>query len=137
MSLFETNIRLLGGLLSAHDILPGARDREMVLQKAVQLADRMILAFQAPSGLPDTYINLATGATSLPDWSHGSVVLAEVGTLQVEFKALTDRTGDNKYAEIATVIMDVIREQLQEQPERHGLAPTLLSVETGEFTSGL
>lgn len=60
---FETTIRVLGGLLSAHVLL--TRDASLVpqydglfLAKAVDLADRMMPAFNTSSGLPAPWVHL-------------------------------------------------------------------------------
>ncbi len=60
---FETTIRVLGGLLSGHVLLD--RDPSLVpsydgllLHLAVDLADRMLSAFDTPSGLPAPWAHL-------------------------------------------------------------------------------
>lgn len=60
---FEVVIRGVGGLLSAHVLL--LRDPSLVpgydgllLTMAVELADRLLPAFNTPSGLPNLYVNL-------------------------------------------------------------------------------
>src|SRR4029453_16520020 len=59
VSVFETIIRLVGGLLRAW---PAGGDPGL-LAKAKALADRLMPAFEAsPLGLPHRYINLRTGA---------------------------------------------------------------------------
>jgi hypothetical protein len=55
VSLFETVIRILGGLLSAFDF---SKDR-VFLDKAKDLGDRLLPAFNTPTGLPNAEINLA------------------------------------------------------------------------------
>ena len=50
---FETTIRYLGGLLSAHD-LSGGRYK-VLLEKAQELADVMMGAFDTPNRMPITY----------------------------------------------------------------------------------
>ena len=59
VSVFETSIRLVGGLLSAWH----ACGDKVLLQKAKDLADRLLPSFDAsPLGLPHRFINLKTGA---------------------------------------------------------------------------
>jgi hypothetical protein len=53
-SLFEVNIRVLGGLVSAYDLT----GRETFLNLAVQLGDSMLGAFDNELGVPYTYYNL-------------------------------------------------------------------------------
>jgi hypothetical protein len=42
-------------------------------------------------------INLATGTADPPGWTSGALILAEMGTIQLEFKALSRHTGDPKW----------------------------------------
>ena len=46
-------------------------------------------AFATPSGLPRAQVNLATGAASNPGWTGSSSILAEIGTMQVEFRCVS------------------------------------------------
>ena len=85
---FETNIRLVGGLLSAHL----ACGDPVLLAKAKDLADRLLKAFDAsPHGLPYRYVNLRTGAVRDPETN-----LAEIGTYAAEFGVLGQLTGDDR-----------------------------------------
>ena len=127
ISVFECNIRLLGGLISAYDL----SGNNVFLNKARVVADKLLAAFNTPSGIPHTTVNLLSGHSSNPSWSGGASILSEVGTLQVEFKALSDRTGDPRYAEKVTKIMDVIARHLPE----HGLAGLYISAQDGHFTT--
>jgi mannosyl-oligosaccharide alpha-1,2-mannosidase len=52
---------------------------QVFLDKAVELADKLLPAFDTPTGLPMKSINLGTGALS----KDRIVLLAEVGTVQV------------------------------------------------------
>jgi len=64
VSLFETNIRMLGGLLSAHLLITlhgevAGLSRSFIesydgslLRLAVDLADRLLVAFNTPTGMP-------------------------------------------------------------------------------------
>jgi hypothetical protein len=60
ISFFETTIRVLGGLISAYDLSGGDK---VYLDKAKDLGDRLIKAFNTPTGYPHSQINLATGST--------------------------------------------------------------------------
>lgn len=64
-SVFETTIRVLGGLLSAYDLSGDA----MFLGKARQLADRLLPAWNTPSGIPWHYLNLKSGQGDSPGWA--------------------------------------------------------------------
>lgn len=120
---FETNIRLVGGLLSAHL----ASGDPVLLEKARDLADRLMKAFEAsPHGLPYRYVNLRTGAVRDPETN-----LAEIGTYAAEFGVLGQLTGDGRYYAAAKRAM---RHALDRRSEL-GLMAANIHAETGGFTS--
>lgn len=51
--LFETTIRYLGGLLAAYDV--SGKQHKILLQKAVELAEVLLSAFDTPNRMPETY----------------------------------------------------------------------------------
>lgn len=52
---FETNIRYLGGLLSAYDL----KGDLTLLQKAVELADKVIMpSFDTPNRMPAAFVDV-------------------------------------------------------------------------------
>jgi len=57
VSVFETTIRELGGLLAAYDI---AYDK-IYLEKAKQLGDKLLPAFHTYTGIPTSHVNFETG----------------------------------------------------------------------------
>ncbi|KAM3179562.1 hypothetical protein ACTXT7_000297 [Hymenolepis weldensis] len=82
-NVFESTIRLLGGLLSAFHL----SGENVFLEKAKLIGSKLIVAFNSPSGLPYTNINFRTLRASLP--TNGRIVaLSEVATLQLEFNEL-------------------------------------------------
>ncbi len=56
VSFFETTIRIVGGLLAAYH-LDGEQDKRL-LDKAKEMADRLMPAFDTPHGLPRPQVNL-------------------------------------------------------------------------------
>jgi mannosyl-oligosaccharide alpha-1,2-mannosidase len=120
---FETNIRLVGGLLSAHL----ASGDPVLLAKAKDLADRLMKAFEAsPHGLPYRYVNLRTGAVRDPETN-----LAEIGTYAAEFGVLGRLTGDDRYYAAAKRAM---KHALDRRSDL-GLMAANIHAETGAFTS--
>jgi len=89
ISFFETTIRCLGGLLSAYEL---SGDEEL-LRKATSLGEKLARAFESPSGMPYPSIGLTDGGHAIPAWLGGNVLLAEVGTVQLEFAALAAHAG--------------------------------------------
>lgn len=57
--------RVLGGLLSAYDL----SGDKVFLEKARDIADRLLPAWNTPSGIPYTLINLAYGNAHNPHWT--------------------------------------------------------------------
>ncbi|CAH2050579.1 unnamed protein product [Thlaspi arvense] len=103
-SVFETNIRVVGGLLSAYDL----SGDKIFLEKAKDIADRLLPAWDTPSGIPYNIINLAHGNPHNPGWTGGDSILADSGTEQLEFIVLSQRTGDPKYQEkVENVILQI------------------------------
>jgi len=102
ISFFETVIRCLGGLLSAYAL----SGEQVLLDKAKELGLKLMPAFKTATGLPMGQINVATGKTKNPGWAGGGSLLAEVGTIQLEFGYLGAATGDDKFREAAFKVFD-------------------------------
>jgi len=120
---FETNIRLVGGLISAHL----ACGDPVLLAKAKDLADRLLKAFDAsPHGLPWRYVNLKTGAVRDPETN-----LAEIGTYITEFGVLSQLTGDKRYFDIAKKAM----KHALDKRSKIGLMAANIDARTGEWIS--
>ncbi|KAF4694927.1 Mannosyl-oligosaccharide 1,2-alpha-mannosidase IB [Perkinsus olseni] len=127
-SFFEITIRVLGGLLSAHSL----SGRQIFLDKAKEAADRMMTGFTSYPGCPRAQIDLGTGRSSGNGWMSG-FILAEVGTLQLEFRYLTEQTGDLKYAEA----VDKCQESIFQAAGGQGLVPYELASDRPMFTGGV
>ena len=56
---------MVGGLLSAYDL----SNDKMFLEKARDIADRLLPAWNTPSGVPYNIINLAHGRPHNPGWT--------------------------------------------------------------------
>lgn len=122
VQVFEITIRHLGGLLAAHQF---DGDRRW-LDLAVDLGNRLLPAFDSPTGLPYVYVNLRSGATERPVSNP-----AEIGTLMLEFGQLSRLTGDPRYFETAkraVVALHARRSPLD-------LVGTSIDVETGAWTN--
>ncbi|KAI3766285.1 hypothetical protein L2E82_16338 [Cichorium intybus] len=122
-SVFETTIRVVGGLLSAYDL----SGENVFLEKAKDIADRLLPAWDTPSGIPYNIINLVNGNPHNPGWTGGDSILADSGTEQLEFIALSQRTGDPKYQQ---KVENVIRELNNTFPA-DGLLPIYINPHKG------
>jgi hypothetical protein len=133
---FETTIRMLGGLLSAHYLsktLPGVSSKRdsVYLTKAVDLADRLLGAYDSPSGIPYASIHLANRNGIVSHADGGSSSTAEATTLQLEMKYLSNITGRDVYWRKAEKVMEVV--DAIAAPD--GLVPIFISVASGKFTT--
>ncbi|ORY67770.1 glycoside hydrolase [Pseudomassariella vexata] len=112
VSLFETNIRYLGGMLSAYDLLKGPFAHlgvdeskvDVLLAQSQSLADALKFAFDTPTGIPVNRIFLENHTFSdIAQMADGTQTagLAELGTLVLEWQRLSDLTGDPSYGNLA------------------------------------
>lgn len=106
VSVFETNIRVVGGLLSAHllmerggMVLPeGWPCAGPLLDLAVDIASKLLPAFATPTGLPYGTTNLKYGVPASETTVTG---VAGCGTFLMEFGMLSRLTGDPAYEHAA------------------------------------
>ncbi len=118
---FEITIRILGGLLSAYQ---STGDKRLLIL-ADDLGRRLLPVFASPTGLPYMYVNLKTGAVK------GDVTNpAEIGTLLVEFGALSKITGKPEYFDKAKRALVV----LYERRSPIGLVGSSINIKTGAWT---
>ncbi|KAJ1963969.1 mannosyl-oligosaccharide alpha-1,2-mannosidase [Dipsacomyces acuminosporus] len=124
VSLFETTIRVLGGLLSAYH-WSGETDAEL-LRMADDLGSRLAKSFNTETGIPpETAWLRQRGAPNV-----GLSSTAEVATLQLEFRYLSKLTGKKEYRQQVDKIMQVIFEA----HKFDGLVPIYINSATGSFT---
>lgn len=118
---FEIVIRLLGGLLSGYE---RTGDRRL-LALAQDLGNRLLPAFDSPTGLPYVNVNLRTGHASGTDSNP-----AEAGSLLLEYGTLSRLTGNPVYyakAKRALVATYARRSRI-------GLVGERFDVENGRWT---
>ncbi|CAG7928218.1 unnamed protein product [Penicillium olsonii] len=139
---FETSIRMLGGLLSAHylstqypNLAPlndddvGAAGEDLYIEKATDLAERLSGAFDSPSGIPWSNVNLNTSEGVVVHFDEGATSISEAGSLQLEFKYLAKLTGEAEYWKSVEKTMKLI--DLQEPKD--GLVQGAIHPDTGRF----
>jgi len=159
VSLFETTIRYVAGLLSGYDLLNGplsglvddvswlpshaekhhktddmlSKQKSKVdplLQQAANLANNLSYAFDTPSGIPSNNLFFADRSTD------GSTTngLATAGTLVMEWTRLSDLTGNKTYAALTQKAESYL---LSPQPASSepwpGLVGTNIDINTGKF----
>lgn len=126
VNLFESTIRILGGLLSAYHL----SGDPLFLLKAEDLGNRLMPAFKTPSSIPYSDVNLGTGVAHPPVWTSDSTV-AEVTSIQLEFRELSRLTGNSKYQEAAE---KVTRHVHALSGKKDGLVPMFINTHSGLFT---
>ncbi|OAD71299.1 glycoside hydrolase family 47 protein [Phycomyces blakesleeanus NRRL 1555(-)] len=129
VNLFETTIRILGGLLSAYDL---SNKDPIYLEKATDLGNRLMGAFKTESGVPYASVTLSTG---LAYKYHVPSSTAEVTTIQLEFKYLSYLTGDPKYRLAAERVMQHMDKLVQQGDTTDGLVPILINPLDGTFAT--
>lgn len=102
VSFFEVTIRNLGGLLSAYE-LSGRKD-QLFLDKAIDLADRLLPVFDPKTGLPWRLVNLSSGERK----DSSNVPMAELASFQLEFLYLSEVSGNCTYAAYAHRVNDIL-----------------------------
>ncbi|PVH93200.1 glycoside hydrolase family 47 protein [Periconia macrospinosa] len=137
VSLFETTIRYLGGMLSGYDFLTGPladladnkTNVEQLLKQSENLANAMSFAFETESGVPYNGLNFADRSTD-----GGPNGLATTGTLVLEWVRLSDLSGNKTYAELTEKAESYL---LNPQPASSepwpGLVGTNIDPTTGKF----
>ncbi|EXB42065.1 putative alpha-mannosidase I MNS5 [Morus notabilis] len=140
INLFECNIRVLGGLVSAHMLATDSTSRlvkgaykNQMLSLAEDLGRRFLPAFNTPTGLPYAWINLKYGVMENETTETST---SGCGSLILEMGALSRLTGDPRYESAA---LRALR-KLWSMRSSLNLFGTTLDVVTGEwieYSSGI
>uniref|UniRef100_A0AAR2KLP3 alpha-1,2-Mannosidase n=1 Tax=Pygocentrus nattereri TaxID=42514 RepID=A0AAR2KLP3_PYGNA len=126
VNLFESTIRILGGLLSTYHLTGDA----LFLEKAKDIGSRLMPAFSTPSKIPYSDVNIGKGTAHPPRWTSDSTV-AEVTSIQLEFRELGRLTGDPKYQ---AAVMEVMQQVHKLEGKHDGLVPMFINTNNGQFT---
>jgi mannosyl-oligosaccharide alpha-1,2-mannosidase len=123
VQVFETSIRMVGGLLSGYH----ATADKKLLELAFDLAERLAPAFaKSPTGIPYRFVNLKTGTVRDP-----GTFPAEFGTYIAEFGDLSQLSGNGRFYRLAKQAMRVPYERRSSL----GLVADTIHAETGEWLS--
>merc|ERR1719153_1473188 len=126
ISVFETNIRYVGGLLTLYSFTGDSLFKE----KAVHIVDKLLPAFKTPTGIPYALVNMRSGMAKNFGWaSGGSSILSEFGTLHMEFAYLSDITGDPRYVKA----VEKVRETISQVERPKNLYPNYFHPKTGKW----
>ncbi|XP_040066956.1 uncharacterized protein LOC8043968 isoform X1 [Ixodes scapularis] len=136
VSVFETNIRVVGGLLSAHllsrqagaELEPGWPCSGPLLRLAEDVANRLLPAFATKTGMPYGTVNLVSG---VPRGETSVTCTAGVGTFLLEFATLSRLTGNPVFERTALRALGA----LWKARSAIGLVGNHIDVQTGRWTA--
>lgn len=126
LNLFETTIRYLGGLLGAYDLSDA--NYPILLEKAEELGNMLFCAFETPNKMPMTRFSLKDQHRQ----ALNATLLAEFGSLSLEFTRLSRLTEDQKYFDAIQRITDAL-DASQKQTALPGLWPIVVNAQALEF----
>ncbi|KAH7126360.1 glycoside hydrolase [Dactylonectria estremocensis] len=131
INVFETNIRYLGAFLAAFDLSGDTR----LLRKAAEVGEMLYKAFDTPNRMPVTRWDLNAAAKGAKQTGSPGVLLAEIGSLSMEFTRLSQLTGNHKWFDAIQRITDTMAQQ-QNSTELPGLWPLVADASKKDFKSG-
>jgi mannosyl-oligosaccharide alpha-1,2-mannosidase len=126
VSVFETTIRYLGGLLSAFEL--SNQQFPILLEKAKEVGDKLAFAWVGSNDVPFGFLDFSTNT---PQISTSNI--AEAGTLSLEFETLSKHTGNQTYANLALKSVLHIANLPSPLP---GLAAQGIDPASGQFVGG-
>lgn len=138
VSVFEANIRMVGGLLSGHILASYLQEhhgrldwyRGDLLLMAKELGYRLLPAFNTSTGVPHPRINLRLGLKSPKLGQVSETCTACAGTMILEFAALSRLTGEPIFEEKARAAMDYLWQQRHRSSDLMG---TVLNIHNGDW----
>lgn len=122
ISLFETNIRYVASLLSLYE-LTGSKNEKLISQAKV-LGDKLLQGWEGDNDIPFNSLQRWTAGPS-PDTTRNAII-AEAGTLLLEFDRLSKYTGDSTYRQHAVRSMKAVINSRAVLPGLYGqgISPT-------------
>ncbi|XP_059621126.1 ER degradation-enhancing alpha-mannosidase-like protein 3 [Phlebotomus argentipes] len=138
VSVFETNIRMIGGLLSAHILAEYIQKeanlmmwyRGELLEMAKDLGYRLLPAFNTSTGIPHARVNLRDGMKSDELRHSRETCTACAGTILLEFAALSRLSGEPIFEVKAHRAMDALWKIRHRGSDLMG---TTLNVHSGDW----
>ncbi|KAL1502333.1 hypothetical protein ABEB36_007489 [Hypothenemus hampei] len=138
VSVFETNIRVVGGLLSAHILAALLQQRDgmltwykgELLNMAKDVGYRLLPAFNTTTGIPYSRVNLRYGIKSDRIELLRETCTACAGSMILEMAALSRLTGEPIFEEKAHKAMDELWKMRHRSSDLMG---TVLNVHSGDW----
>ncbi|KAJ4365896.1 hypothetical protein N0V83_008518 [Neocucurbitaria cava] len=129
VNIFETNIRHLGGLISSYELSGDKR----LLNKAREVGEMLYHAFDTPNHMPITRFNFRAAGEGKPQVADEQVLIAEIGSLTMEFTRLSQLTADPRWFDAVTRVTRMLEEQ-QSKTALPGMWPIVVNARTADFT---
>ena len=130
LNVFETTIRYLGGFLGAYDLSNGKYPGLLV--KAIECADLLYTAFDTPNRMPVTRWHWREASSKQPQEASETALIAEIGSLTLEFTRLSKLTEDSKYFDAVQRISNEF-DKAQSKTWLPGLWPVLMNAKSKTF----
>lgn len=138
VSVFETNIRVIGGLLSAHIMSEYLQQRDGImswykgelLDMAKDVGYRLLPAFNTTTGIPHSRVNMKYGLKSDRLESARETCTACAGSMILEMAALSRITGEPVFELKAQKAMDELWKMRHRSSDLMG---TVLNVHSGDW----
>ena len=130
LNVFETTIRYLGGFLGAYDISDGKYP--VLLEKATQVGELLYCAFDTPNHMPVVRWPWKEALEDAAQSASTNTIVAEIGSLTLEFTRLSQLTGDPKYFDATARIMSEFQ-KTQALTKLPGLWPTIVDAKRLTF----
>ncbi|KAL7921295.1 glycoside hydrolase [Trichoderma austrokoningii] len=131
VNVFETNIRYLGGFISAFDL----SGDERLLRKAIEVGEMLYKAFDTPNRMPITRWDVHAAMSGHRQTAPAGLLVAEIGSLTMEFTRLSILTRNAKWFDAVQRITDVMAAQ-QDSTALPGLWPLVVSAKDQVFNIG-
>ncbi|KAM3825612.1 endoplasmic reticulum mannosyl-oligosaccharide 1,2-alpha-mannosidase isoform 3-T3 [Vipera latastei] len=107
-----------------------ALDTMWILGLKADIGSRLMPAFHTPSKIPFSDVNIGKGTAHPPRWTSDSTV-AEVTSIQLEFRELSRLTGEEKFKNA----VDRVMRHVHSLPGKNdGLVPMFINTNSGQFT---
>lgn len=114
INIFETTIRYMGGFLGAYDISDGKYPK--LLQKATEVGNLVYGAFDTSNRMPVTRWRWKDRLLGIKQEAGENSLIAELGSLTLEFTRLSQLTSDPKFFDAIQRITNVLHDV---QPKTH------------------
>lgn len=132
ISVFETTIRYLGGLLSAYDL----SHEKVLLDKSIQLGEMLYRAFDTNNNMPldRLVIEQAKELGGPGSTADSNICFAGIGSLTMEFTRLAQVTQQSKYYDAVARVTDFL-DRVQNTTRIPGLFPTWVNAYKEDVSS--